>query len=999
MSYQRGSVWRKWDLHVHTPASVVHNYSCGEAEDVWEKFISELEGLPEDIKVLGINDYIFIEGYRKVLEYKQAGRLANIDLILPVIELRLNKFGGTKSKLSRVNYHVIFSNEISPDVIQNQFLHALTSNYKLDPSCGESYWQGVITRDSLEELGRKIKATVPQEQLNHYGSDFIEGFNNLNLELSHVKEVLSRNYFKGKYLTAVGKTEWADIKWNDHSIADKKTIINTSDFVFIASPDIRHFENAKSSLIKEKVNSRLLDCSDAHYFSDSVEKDRLGNCLTWLKCDPTFEGLKQIRNEFEDRVFIGDIPAKLDKVQKNPTKYIKSISVRKTEGSAHDGWFNSTIPLNHDLIAVIGNKGNGKSALADIMGLLGNTKNHKEFSFLVKNKFRSGSLANGFLGEIEWESGNKETKFLSEDPQAHETEKVKYLPQQFIEKICNLDNDKFESELKQVIFSHVIETERLQQQSLDELIELRTGRFKDNINLLKEELKHINKAIFDLEKLFTSDYKKKFQEKIEYKKKEIAVQQGLKPVEVVEVETDPQIQKKLEELHGELENVYKNIDDSEGFKGKVNRDLSSIERVEGHIENFKKQYQLFIANCEKELDGIGLNIKEMMVVQTNLEALEKLKRELIEQKRQLDAKLQQQSDHSLFKTKETIEGEIRKLQVQLDEPQRKYQLYQKELLEWQMKSNDLQKELKGLEERRDSINGQVAAELKQFKAERVEKVQEIHENIIKIKSIYEELYKPVQEFISKHELADSNFQLKFEVSLQLKNFVDKCLSYINQGVKGAFQGKEEGRNILQEIVETHDFNNTESTLDFITTVISKLCNKDENEPETYNVALQLTKHATMEEFYDYLFSLSYLHPVYMLKLGEKELNTLSPGEKGTLLLIFYLLVDNDDIPLIIDQPEENLDNQTVYKLLVPSIKEAKNRRQIIIVTHNPNLAVVCDAEQIIHASIDKVNNNNISYEVGSIESPIINKKLIDILEGTTPAFKNRESKYYMKDVH
>ena len=104
-------------------------------------------------------------------------------------------------------------------------------------------------------------------------------------------------------------------------------------------------------------------------------------------------------------------------------------------------------------------------------------------------------------------------------------------------------------------------------------------------------------------------------------KEGIAVQQGLKPVEVVEVETDPQIQK-LEELHGELENVYKNIDDSEGFKGKVNRDLSSIERVEGHIENFKKQYQLFIANCEKELGGIGLNIKEMMVVQTNLEALE-----------------------------------------------------------------------------------------------------------------------------------------------------------------------------------------------------------------------------------------------------------------------------------------------------------------------------------------------------------------------------------------
>ena len=166
-------------------------------------------------------------------------------------------------------------------------------------------------------------------------------------------------------------------------------------------------------------------------------------------------------------------------------------------------------------------------------------------------------------------------------------------------------------------------------------------------------------------------------------------------------------------------------------------------------------------------------------------------------KRQLDVKLQQQSDHSLFKTKETIEGEIRKLQVQLDEPQRKYQLYQKELLEWQVKSNDLQKELKGLEERRDSINGKVAVELKQFKAERVEKVQEIHGNIIKIKSIYEELYKPVQEFISKHELADSNFQLKFEVSLQLKNFVDKCLSYINQGVKGLFRERRRKKHFTR----------------------------------------------------------------------------------------------------------------------------------------------------------------------------------------------------------
>ena len=73
------------------------------------------------------------------------------------------------------------------------------------------------------------------------------------------------------------------------------------------------------------------------------------------------------------------------------------------------------------------------------------------------------------------------------------------------------------------------------------------------------------------------------------------------------------------------------------------------------------------------------------------------------------------------------------------------------------------------------------------------------------------------------------------------------------------------------------------------------------------------------------------------------------------MLLFYLFLDKDDKPLIVDQPEENLDNESVYRYIVSFIKEAKQKRQIIIVTHNPNLAVVCDADQIIRMSIDKKN--------------------------------------------
>ena len=101
------------------------------------------------------------------------------------------------------------------------------------------------------------------------------------------------------------------------------------------------------------------------------------------------------------------------------------------------------------------------------------------------------------------------------------------------------------------------------------------------------------------------------------------------------------------------------------------------------------------------------------------------------------------------------------------------------------------------------------------------------------------------------------------------------------------------------------------------------------------------------EVYDLVFGLSYLIPRFELRWQDKALDQLSPGERGTLLLVFYLLVDKLDTPLIVDQPEENVDNQTITSLLVPAIKEAKRRRQIVMVTHNPTLAVVCDADQVI----------------------------------------------------
>jgi hypothetical protein len=131
-----GSQWRKWDLQVHTPLSLSHKYT-GEAEGAWDRFVRELEDLPPEFKVLGINDYIFLDGYKKLKRQKNQGRLENIDLLLPAIELRLDKFGGSKSHLSKVNFHIIFSDEVDAALIEAQFLNGLWAEYELAPPYAE----------------------------------------------------------------------------------------------------------------------------------------------------------------------------------------------------------------------------------------------------------------------------------------------------------------------------------------------------------------------------------------------------------------------------------------------------------------------------------------------------------------------------------------------------------------------------------------------------------------------------------------------------------------------------------------------------------------------------------------------------------------------------------------------------------------------------------------------------------------------------------------------
>lgn len=531
MERERGTAWRIWDLHVHTPSSIVQNYGADD-DQTWERFIAELEALPEDISVIGINDYWFLDGYDRVVAAKSSGRLNNFEAIFPVIEMRLDQFGGTDGDLSRVNLHVVFDPELTSDVIRAQFIGALQSKVNLSPSHQGVEWRGVITRDSLQDLGKKIKQTVPEDRLPDYGSDLVEGFNSLNVRLADVQAVLDGHFFKGRTLIGIGKTEWRQIKWNDQSIAAKKNVINSSHFVFTAYPDTARWARDVEELRASNVTHKVLDCSDAHHFSDSDQPARLGACQTWMNTTTTLAGLAYAIEEFDRRVYVGLEPPALARIRSHPERFIDRVRV--TSEKVDYQLFRHDLPLNSGFVAVVGNKGQGKSALLDCIALGGNSSRDGEFAFLSSSRFlkpANQKTAREYTTELIWTTQASRTANLTQRHDRAVPVSVEYLPQQFVERVCNLDpedadGDDFERELRVVLFTHIPESERAGEKSFDALLAQKTQSSQDTISRLRDELHNRVRDYVDATAFRAANRKEEVENRLALKKTEVEAANG-----------------------------------------------------------------------------------------------------------------------------------------------------------------------------------------------------------------------------------------------------------------------------------------------------------------------------------------------------------------------------------------------------------------------------------------------------------------------------------------
>jgi len=297
------------------------------------------------------------------------------------------------------------------------------------------------------------------------------------------------------------------------------------------------------------------------------------------------------------------------------------------------------------------------------------------------------------------------------------------------------------------------------------------------------------------------------------------------------------------------------------------------------------------------------------------------------------------------------------------------------------------------------------------------------------KKVLEEIYKPLEQTLRDDVDERNLFRFNVKMDFDYQQMAERGDKLIDHRKAGKFHNKDE-RELLEKLANLKDKilsldfplalwqdgdgslrlanNNVRKIQDFVSDIIRLFAaNKALSEEE--NALNQLNGIYSVADFYNWLFATNYYRLSYSIQFDEKKLDELTPGLKGIALLILYLDLDESCKPILIDQPEENLDNRSAYTTLVQYFRKSKKKRQVIIVTHNANLVVNTDSEQVIVANFDKdrqEQNANICYVSGALENSFeddstksvlyskgVRQHCWYVLEGGPEAFQKREQKY------
>lgn len=866
--YKRGSEWRKWDLHVHSLKTHLNNNYSGINEDA---LITKLQ--ESGICVVGLTNYFNFtqEDYALKKKLEQKGITAFLNL-----ELRLT-YQNKEDQCCDI--HIIFNNKLENI---DCFLSNLT----------------------IKINGQSKKANTLSSQ-----DDFVNG----TVEFDHLVETLEEESLNLKNNYLIGFLSRGH--GNGRTSTQYEQLAKKCGFLI-------HSSNSEQNISEDKIfwlsqGKPLLQSSDAH----SIEQ--IGKKYTWIKANPTFEGLKQILYEPDSRVRIQE-----SKPEEKSVYYV----IDSVKFDIDKKW-KGTIQLNPNLNTIIGGRATGKSTLLKAIA-----KKISDDSFKYKDDTDTESK---FLKEyieniaISWSDGqDSENRDIEMLPQgnmydiARDTRKLDELIQQIIKDTeYNKHVEDYESknvQCKESISTDILNLFSLQKQIKDLELSLREKGDKKGI---KTEIDNLAKRIEELNKgIGVSDEElKQFQEN---KNKITDIEQCIK-----QFENDLSLLKELKEQSILVPNYSeKFIDLSTDVKNSLNGIFQELK------VKVDKEWKNRISNEEATLSG-----------------------KIQEQRKALDSI--QNSD--LFKKCKQNEGN------------------NKELNDAEAKLKEENGKLKNFEE--------IEKQLEERNKLKNKKIDSIVSSHISYKT-------NIQNLVEKLKIKHDDVEIKTTscfTNAKFRSFLEDRLN----------QRGYERQNYIKSLVDNYPNETETKCREFLCKALN-----EEIEYKNYNSNQSVVTEFFTTNWFDYSFDLTYQNDTF---------SQMSDGKKAFVVLKLLLEFSNKKCPILIDQPEDSLDNRAIYNELVTYIRKKKTERQIILVTHNPNIVVGADAENVIVANqhgTDSLNENGMKFQYvnGSLEytkkrpknydskkdlvltSQGIREHVCEILEGGEKAFQERENKYGFK---
>lgn len=923
----KGTRWFKCDLHLHTPASKCFQDQTVTAEQWVQRAIAQ------GLNCVAVTDH---NTGNMIDSIKVAAAGTGLS-VFPGVEITCDT--------SKVHLLILFDTTKTTNDI-NDFLIG----------CG-------IRREMFAEQSASTTQTILEiaQKANEQGAIVIPAHIDEFNGLGSISDGILKMFFDLPYINAVQVVhkEFINPRLHTNNNNELRTLLNE----YYNNPS-KAIDYSLMAEWHKPVKIAMLKKVAITTFSDNPHEpknpkhglDGIGKRYTWIKMDetPTLEGLRQA-------FLLPDFRVKSDFVSpeipyKEPALWIRSISIKDTTITEAE------IPLKIDfspqLTAIIGGRGSGKSSiLRFIRGLFDRTKDlselkeiitdHNEFYTHYDPRTQKGVINTNSSVEIEFVRNNVLHKItatgITNSKNQHVTiQKLDHTSGEWIleEAEGYLDFFQYEHYSQKQIYEIAQEPNSLRERIDNSILGMR-----DKIND-----REITKKTF-LEK--SASIRTIYQQISGKGKLQTEIKDLGDRISLFQQSGIATLLLSKEKFALQEEVLGKFLNDVEKRETDLDTLISSIALPD-------IDYTIFDPNHSDELEPLSKAVTDgYSSIKNELEII-KLKAE----------RLRTDFEGSLLSSEWERENEQNKT-------------------DFETKKTEL--ETQGED---DISNFEKLTQEKSIKEKELEKIVEIETNLS-------------TELTERIQLKEDYLQKTKDITIKRRAFVtalmqdDKIKISINP-----FRNKTDFATKLRNLIQRP----TGFEVDVET--LTEMCfsgNVEENIKNIRGVFLKIRKGERVSEMSGYFHNLvegmaiAQVDEIELLLPEDeidvkykpsgsaefKPLSTASAGQKTTAILTFIL--SHGEVPLLLDQPEDDLDNRLVYELIVDRLKQAKEQRQIIVVTHNANIPVNGDAEYIL--SLNSETKKLAIFCAGSVEQSVVKKEICDVMEGSEQAFDMRSRRY------